>query len=90
MISRLIASCCAVLIVTVSALARGDDWLPIDLTDPALKCLVVEKDADAEVIFWEVRLDDDPKVGRVFSQYVRIKVFTERGREKLGSASQPI
>jgi transglutaminase-like putative cysteine protease len=82
MISRLIASCFVVLIATASTLARGDDWLPIDLTDSALKGPVVEKDADAEVIFWEVRLDDDPKVGRIFSQYVRIKVFTERGRDR--------
>jgi transglutaminase-like putative cysteine protease len=61
-------------------LARGEEWLPLDLSDPALKAPVVEKDADAEVIFWDVRLDDHLIDGLAFYNYLRIKVFTERGR----------
>lgn len=44
----------------------------------------VEPDADAEAIFWEVRVLDelDGSVPRtVVNHYIRIKIFTERGRE---------
>ncbi len=64
--------------------AGGDDWRPVDPALLALKASVVEKDADAEAVFWEVRLEDEldgdsPRT--VMNHYVRIKVFTERGRE---------
>lgn len=59
----------------------GDDWRPLDPGDLALKAPVVEKDADAEAIFWEVKIDDNPEGDLIFSHYIRIKVFTERGRE---------
>jgi transglutaminase-like putative cysteine protease len=63
-----------------AALAGESDWKPLDKADLDLKAPVVEKDADAEAIFWEVRVDDD-KDDMVISNYIRIKVFTERGRE---------
>ena len=40
----------------------------------------VEKDADAEAIFWEVRIDDNPDGDLIFNHYIRVKVFTDRGR----------
>ena len=58
----------------------GDDWRPIDPAHLALKEPVVEKDADAEALFWEVRINDAAQ-DLVFSHYIRIKVFTERGKE---------
>jgi hypothetical protein len=64
--------------------AVADDWKPVDPADLALKTPIVEKDADAEAIFWEVRLSDDVESGTprtVLRHYVRIKVFSERGRE---------
>ena len=62
----------------------GEDWKPIDPAQLALKAAMVEKDADAEALFWEVKLLDElegatPRT--VLKHYVRIKVFTERGRE---------
>jgi hypothetical protein len=62
----------------------GDDWRPLDPSDLALKAPVVEKDADAEALQWEVRVSDEvdgdtPRT--VIRHYVRIKIFTERGRE---------
>jgi hypothetical protein len=48
----------------------------------AIKEPTVEKDADAEAIFWEVRLDDKKQGFLAYDHYVRVKVFTERGREK--------
>ncbi len=41
----------------------------------------MEKEADAEAIFWEVRIDDNPDGDLIFNHYIRVKVFTERGRE---------
>jgi uncharacterized protein DUF3857/transglutaminase superfamily protein len=67
------------LLAAVPALA-ADDWRPIDPGHLAMKQPVVEKDADAEAIFWEVRINDAGE-DLVFSHYIRIKVFTERGKE---------
>ncbi|HYG10692.1 MAG TPA: DUF3857 domain-containing protein, partial [Pyrinomonadaceae bacterium] len=64
------------------AFAFGDqDWKPVDPAHLALKAPVVEKDADAEAIFWEVRVDDGDETDLIFTNYIRIKIFTERGRE---------
>lgn len=69
------------------AFAAGDDWKewrPIDPSQLALKQPTVEKDADAEALFWEVRVADVSSGGTprtVLEHYIRIKIFTERGRE---------
>jgi hypothetical protein len=55
-------------------------WKPIDPAHLAMSAPVVEKDADAEALFWEVQLNDSGD-DLIFSHYVRIKVFTERGKE---------
>ena len=70
----------------------GDEWRPLDPADLALKAPVVEKDADAEAIFWEVRLSDEVDGGTprtVLRHYVRIKVFSERGRESQSKIDIP-
>jgi hypothetical protein len=75
-----------------AAVFAGDDWRPVDPADLALKAPVVEKDADAEAIFWEVRLSDDVEGGgprTVLRHYIRIKVFTERGRESQSKIDIP-
>ena len=61
--------------------AAGDEWKPIDSAHLALKSSTVEKEADAEGLFWEVKIDDNPEGDLIFNHYLRIKVFTERGRE---------
>ena len=65
----------------VSTGASAEDWKPVDQAHLSLKSSTVEKDADAEGLFWEVRIDDDPEGDLIFSHYLRVKVFTERGRE---------
>src|SRR6476646_3866080 len=65
----------------VSIKAAYDDWKPVDPAELALKAPTVEKDADAEALFWEVKLDDNPEGDLIFNHYIRVKVFTERGRE---------
>lgn len=63
--------------------AQAADWLPVDPTDLTLKTPRVDKDADAEVMVWDVRLDDGALglTGAAWTQYIRIKIFTDRGRE---------
>jgi len=70
------------------ALASGDEWKPIDPADLALKAPVVEKDADAEALFWDVRLDDSTE-DLILNHYIRIKVFTERGKETQSKVQIP-
>jgi hypothetical protein len=68
-----------------SVSASGDEWKAIDPAQLALKTSVVEKDADAEDIFWEIRVEDENGVGgprTVLSHYVRMKIFNDRGRER--------
>ena len=52
--------------------------LPISRSRPP----VVEPNADAEAIFWDIRVDDGGQNDLVLNHYVRIKIFTERGRDK--------
>src|SRR5688500_5493589 len=65
--------------------ARGDkDWRPVDPADLTLPAPTVERDADAEALFWEVKVADEADGGdprTVLHHYVRIKIFNERGRE---------
>ena len=72
---------CLIAVFAVPAIASGDDWKPIDPAHLSLKSATVEKEADAEAIFWEVRIDDNPDGNLIFNHYIRVKVFTERGRE---------
>jgi len=72
---------CLFTIFSAPVWAAGDDWKPIDPAQLALKNSTVEKEADAEGLFWEVRMDDNPEGDLIFNHYLRVKVFTERGRE---------
>lgn len=71
------------------ATAFADDWKPVDPADLALKGPLVEKDADAEAIFWEVRVDDSVLEELSLRNYVRIKVFTDRGKESQSKVDLP-
>ncbi len=67
----------------------GDEWKPISPADLAAKTPVVEKDADAEALFWEVRVDDSSTEDLALKHYVRLKIFTERGKEKYSKFEIP-
>jgi Domain of Unknown Function with PDB structure (DUF3857)/Transglutaminase-like superfamily len=69
--------------------AAGDEWKPIDPAHLSLKNSMVEKEADAEGLFWEVRIDDHPDGDLIFTHYLRVKVFTERGRESQSKIDLP-
>jgi len=69
--------------------AAGEDWKPIDPGELTLKSTTVEKDADAEGLFWEVKIDDNPDGDLIFNHYLRVKVFTDRGRESQSKIDLP-
>lgn len=76
----------AIFIQTVSAQV---DWRPVSPEELAQKAPKVEPGADAEAIFWEVRLDDKKSSKMTYSHYVRVKIFTERGRERFSKFDIP-
>jgi hypothetical protein len=81
------------LFLALSHALLAADWKPVDPADLSRKIAVVEKDADAEGIFWEVRIGDEvvnrePRTVR--SQYIRIKIFTSRGRDRHSTVAIPI
>src|ERR1044072_1275390 len=80
---------CLIVVSPASVSASGDDWNPIDPGHLALKNSTVEKDADAEGLFWEVRIDDNPEGDLIFNHYFRVKVFTDRGRESQSKIDLP-
>ena len=75
-----------------AARPAGADWMPVDPATLSATTPTVEKDADAEAIFWDVRVQDDATTGSlrtVLQHYIRIKIFTERCKEKHGQVEIP-
>ncbi|MEO6393368.1 MAG: DUF3857 and transglutaminase domain-containing protein [Pyrinomonadaceae bacterium] len=66
----------------VSVHADDDPWLPVNPAELAQKAPIVEKDADAEYVLWEVKVDDKDSEDLALKYNVRIKIFTDRGREQ--------
>jgi len=79
---------CFVLFATRQARASGDEWRAIDPAELASRIPVVEKDADAEAIFWDVRVDDSTE-DLVLNHYIRIKIFTDRGKDTQSKVQIP-
>src|SRR5258705_8067091 len=74
----------AAIFVFGSIALAGNDWKPIEPAELALKAGIVDKDADAEALFWDVRVLDEIEGGEprtVLNHYIRIKIFNERGKE---------
>jgi hypothetical protein len=64
-------------------------WRPVSQAELDMKTPKVEPDADAEAIFWEVRVDDKKLSKLTYKHYVRVKIFTERGRERFAKMDIP-
>lgn len=77
------------LVLSAKAVFVYDDWKPITPEEVSMKTPKVEADADAEAIFWEVRIDDSSDSSLSQQHYVRVKIFTERGREKYSKFDIP-
>src|SRR5688500_17013751 len=72
-----------------SVFAQDKEWREVSPADLQAKTPKVEADADAEAIFWEVRIDDSSSEELSMKHYVRVKIFTERGREKFSKFDIP-
>lgn len=83
----------ALLVAPIGAMrtsfAAGEEWRPIEPAELALQAPIVEPNADAEAIFWDIRVDDGGANDLVLSHYVRIKIFNERGRDKYSKIDIP-
>jgi hypothetical protein len=73
---------------SVVAFAGDNDWRTLTPEELGQKTPKVEADADAEAIFWEVKVDDSGE-GLSLKHYIRVKIFTERGREKFSKIDIP-
>lgn len=81
-----------ILFVSADLFAGGGDqiaWRPVTPEELQMKKARVEPDADAEAIFWEVRVDDKKESKLSYDHYVRVKIFTERGRKKFSKFDIP-
>jgi hypothetical protein len=91
-----VAVVCFVICAFATPAPGGDEWRPIDPADLESMTPVVDKDADAEVIFWEARVVDEIQENlleyyprTVINHYLRIKIFTERGKESQSKIDIP-
>src|SRR4051794_3353800 len=85
---QLLALIIAVLFSLQAASAQVQ-WRRISQAEMEMKTPKVEADADAEAIFWEIRLDDEKRKKMFYNHYVRVKIFTERGRERFSKFDIP-
>ncbi|MEZ5344921.1 MAG: DUF3857 and transglutaminase domain-containing protein [Pyrinomonadaceae bacterium] len=83
----LVVLLCLLFAASQTVLAR-DDWRPVSPQELSMTEGKIEKDADAEAIFWEVRVNDSTQ-NLIMEHYVRIKIFTENGREKFSKVDIP-
>jgi uncharacterized protein DUF3857/transglutaminase superfamily protein len=90
-----VPSACVFAFLALASSASAADWKPIDAAQLAMKAPRVQTDADAEALFWDVRVADEfsetSTLGArtVFDHYVRIKIFTERGRDAYATVDLP-
>lgn len=86
--------CVTVLFVAMLALpASAAEWKPLDPAHLALKQPTIDPGADAEALLWEVHVSDevDPSgsPSTVYEHYLRVKIFTDRGREAFATVDIP-
>ena len=79
----------AFLVLSSTVVAQDKDWRPVSPEDLTSKTPVVEPSADAEAIFWEVRVDDSSSDGLILRHYVRVKIYTDKGREDFSKRDIP-
>jgi hypothetical protein len=69
--------------------AQAQQWKPVDPAHLALNAPVVEKDADAEALLWEVYVNDAELDTVEYTHFIRIKIFSERGKESQSKIDIP-
>jgi hypothetical protein len=76
----------------VSSLLAAE-WRPINPEDLSLKKSKIDPDADAEALFRDVRLLNEASTfgypHNVIAEYIRLKIFIERGKDKYANVQIP-
>lgn len=83
----------SVLLIAFVASAQDGDWRPVSPDELSSTSPVVESDADAEVLLWDIWVEDEyhQRAGfkSTLNHYIRTKIFTDRGREDHSKVSLP-
>jgi hypothetical protein len=82
----------ALFVLFLPAFVSAADWRPVDKYELTQKEPKVDPSADAEVIFWDVRIEDRLQGGDLslaLNHYIRIKIFTDRGKEQYSTVEIP-
>ena len=83
------------IVLAAPVAAQPREWKPLDPSELAMTTPKVQADADAEALLWEVWVADEMSVAyelqlsTVFHHYVKIKIFTDRGREAYATVDIP-
>src|ERR1043166_3070108 len=87
----IIFSILALFFVAPAAFGQDKDkeWRPVTPEELSSQKPLVESDADAEAIFWEIRINDSDESDLSMKHYVRIKIYNERGRDKYSKFDVP-
>ena len=75
----------SILLVVSAVLALAESWRPVEPSELSQKTPRIEPGADAEAIFWDVKVEDSAESGDLkltLNHYIRIKIFTDHGREQ--------
>jgi hypothetical protein len=67
--------------------AGAERWKAPNPVELALAAPAIDKDADAEILEWDVRVTEkieDESPSMIFDHYIRLKIFTDRGRDTYG------
>ena len=78
----------SIVFIATSVSVAATDWRPVDPAELQQKTPKVEENADAEVIFWDVKIEDKLSgvdLSMTLSHYLRVKIFTDRGKEKFST-----
>ena len=71
--------------------ARAESWRPVTPQELALQQSPVDKNADAEALFWDIRVFDEVENNQyphtMMIHYVRMKIFTDAGKDKYGTVT---
>ena len=75
-----------------SSVCFAVDWRPVTPGELSQKTPKIDPAADAEAIFWDVRIEDRVMGGDLslsLLHYIRIKIFTDRGKEEYTTIEIP-
>lgn len=76
----------------LAAALPAADWRPVDPAELQLSAPALDPDAGAEILYWEVRINDRAEGGSIFTNfqhYFRVKVFTAKGAAGQTSVELP-